>query len=218
MPCGAGASAPRCFTVFMKRTTKVSIKFGPRLMSALCVVLLLVPFGAGCARARARTRVPTAMDVPVPPPRLGEPQDVEALSPARVPEEPARPVSARPRPAVTRSDPPKAEGLKPEAPPADVPRVADEAPKPAPQPTTLQTTPPAAEGEVERTIRVTLARAASDLNRVDYRVLNADARAQYDTAKRFIQQAEESSRSRNLLFARNLAEKAAGLAAQLAAR
>ena len=62
-----------------------------------------------------------------------------------------------------------------------------------------------------------MARAGGDLNRIDYRALNADARTQYDTAKRFIQQAEEAIRAKNLPFAKNLADKAAVLATQLSA-
>ena len=80
---------------------------------------------------------------------------------------------------------------------------------------TLQTTPAAEQGEVERAIRATMTRAGGDLNRIDYRALNADARTQYDTAKRFIQQAEDAIRMKNLPFAKNLADKAAVLAAQL---
>ena len=55
----------------------------------------------------------------------------------------------------------------------------------------------------------------AELNRIDYRVLNTDARSQYDTAKRFVQQAEDAIRMKNLPFAKNLADKAAALAAQL---
>ena len=60
-----------------------------------------------------------------------------------------------------------------------------------------------------------MGRADGDLNRIDYRALNTDARTQYDTAKRFIEQAEEAIRMKNLLFAKNLADKAAVLATQL---
>jgi len=193
----------------------------PRRLTAFFVLVLMLPIVSGCARARAKTPdMPTALDVPVPPPRLVEPLDVEGPPPARLPEEPARPVPARarPTPAPTRPEPPRAEAPKPEPPAADVPKAAEEAQKPGPPPTTLQTTPAGAEGEVERSIRTTLARAATDLSRVDYRVLNADARTQYDTAKRFIKQAEEATREKNLVFAKNLAEKAAGLAAQLAGK
>jgi hypothetical protein len=92
---------------------------------------------------------------------------------------------------------------------------ADEPPKP---PTTLQTTTAAAEGEVERGIRVTLTRATADLGRINYRALNAEAKAQYDTARRFIQQADDAIREKNLVLAKNLADKAAGIAAQQAGR
>jgi hypothetical protein len=60
-----------------------------------------------------------------------------------------------------------------------------------------------------------MARAAADLNKIDYRALNTDARTQYDTAKRFIEQAEDAIRMKNLPFAKSLAEKAATLAVQL---
>ena len=71
---------------------------------------------------------------------------------------------------------------------------------------------------MERGIRSALQRATADLNRIDYRTLNADARTQYDTAKRFVRQAGDAMRTKNLVFAKNLADKAATLAAQLAGR
>src|SRR5207253_801141 len=99
---------------------------------------------------------------------------------------------------------------------AEPPKPAEEPPKPPP--TTLQTTPATAEGEVERGIRASLQRATENLNRVDYRALNADARTQYDTAKRFVIQADDAIRTKNLVFAKSIAEKAATIAAQLAGR
>jgi hypothetical protein len=81
--------------------------------------------------------------------------------------------------------------------------------------TTLQTATTSEQGEVERTIRATMVRATGELSRIDYQALNADARSQYDTAKRFVQQAEDAIRIKNLPFAKNLADKAAVLAAQL---
>ena len=69
-----------------------------------------------------------------------------------------------------------------------------------------------------RTIQDTLSRASTNLNSVDYRVLNNDAKTQYDQAKRFISQAQDALRERNLVFAANLAEKANTLASQLSGR
>jgi len=116
----------------------------------------------------------------------------------------------RPRPATPRPEP--TSGEQPRAP---EPAKAEEAPR---APTPLQTTPANAEADLAREIRATLARATADLNRVDYRHLNTDARTQYDSAKRFIRQADDAVRARNLVFARTLADKAAALAAQLSAR
>jgi hypothetical protein len=191
-----------------------SFRWIPRWWVLLCVIAAAEP---GCMRARAKT-LPTGppLDVPAPPPRVVIPLEAEAVptQPPPSPEEPRRPpapVPARPRPT----------------PPAtDTPRVAEEPPKPAPvtppatppATTALQTTPAAEQGEVERAIRATMTRASGDLNRIDYRALNKDARTQYDTAKRFIQQAEDAIRMKNLPFAKNLADKAAVLAAQLGPR
>jgi hypothetical protein len=90
--------------------------------------------------------------------------------------------------------------------------VADEAPRPAP---TLQTTPAVAEVEVVRGIRVIVDRASADLKRVNYAALTGDGRTQYDTAKRFIAQAEDALTKRNLVLARSLADKALAVAFQL---
>ena len=197
---------------------------GPRrvawpMIAGYCVLVL-----GGCSRARANvTPDQPALVMPEPPPRDVEPMDAEMPAPMSLPEEPAHSTPPRTR-APARSDAPRIEP-KPEAPkpeaPIDPAKAAEEA-RPAapvsPPTTTLQTTPAAAEGEMERSIRATLGHASADLNRVDYRVLNADARTQYDTAKNFIRQAETAMGAKNLAFAKTLAEKSAVLAAQLAGR
>lgn len=71
---------------------------------------------------------------------------------------------------------------------------------------------------MERRVRGLIARATSDLSRVDYQALNVDARNQYDTARRFAAQAEDALKAHNVVFANNLADKAAALAAQLSGR
>jgi hypothetical protein len=82
----------------------------------------------------------------------------------------------------------------------------------------LLTVQPGGDGAFERAIRNTLGRASSDLARVNYGVLGAEAKAQYDTAKRFIEQGHEALRTKNFVFAENLADKAAVLAAVLVAQ
>jgi hypothetical protein len=63
-----------------------------------------------------------------------------------------------------------------------------------------------------------MSRAQRDLNRVDYRSLNQEARDQYEFAKSFIRQADDAIRVKNLTFAKTVADKAVILAAQLAGR
>jgi hypothetical protein len=121
---------------------------------------------------------------------------------------------ARPAPRPAAPAPPRTEPPRPET-PAEPARPPDDATRP---PATLQTAPATAENEQARAIRAMITRANGDLARVDYRRLNADARGQYDTAKRFIKQADDAVRAKNFVFANSLAEKAASIAAQLSGR
>ena len=164
---------------------------------------------SGCihAQAKAAPDMPP-LEMPAPPPHDVELPSAETPQTAPLVPEPARNTPARPRPAA----PPVAESPKPVVEP---PKPTEEPSRP---PSTLQTTPAAAEGEVERAIRATLAHATSDLNRINVRGLNADARTQYNTATRFVTQAEEAMRAKNLVFARSVADKSAALAAQLAVK
>jgi hypothetical protein len=171
---------------------------------------------AGCTHAQAKsTPDMPPLNMPAPPPRDVEPSDVEVPPPVPLVAEPAHNPPTRPRPTPPPRTEPKPEPPKPEPPPAEPPKPAEEPIRP---PTILQTTPAAVEGEVERSIRASLQRASADLNRIDYRALNADARTQYDTAKRWVRQADEAIRAKNLVFAKSIAEKAATIAAQLAGR
>jgi outer membrane biosynthesis protein TonB len=191
----------------------------------LCVlVFLLVGIPAflvsGCVRAHARTEPePPPLDAPAPPPRNVEARTPEAPLPVTLVEPgptvlapPPPAPSAQQRPDPTKPEPPKVE---PAAPVEAAKPVQDSRSQPT---TTLQTTPAEREAQVEKGTRDTLARALADLNRIDYGRLKADARAQYDQARRFISQAEDALQKRNLVFASNLADKASTLAAQLAGR
>jgi type IV secretory pathway VirB10-like protein len=178
---------------------------------------LLLP---GCVRAHAKTEPePPPLEVPAPPPRNVEARTPEPPPPVTLVEPvPTLPAPLPPAPsAQQRADPNRSE------PPKIEPAAPLEAPKPADdsrsQPTTtLQTTPAEREAQVEKGTRDLLARALVDLNRIDYSRLKADARTQYDQARRFVSQAEDALLKRNLVFASNLAEKASTLAAQLAGR
>jgi hypothetical protein len=190
------------------------------MRKTLALLIVMAPLAAGCTHAQAKaTPDMPGLAMPVPPPRDVEPAEVEPPAPVPLATEPARNTPARPRPApVPPRVEPKPEPPKPEAPPVPIIEPAKPAEEPPKPPTTLQTTPATAEGEVERGIRASLQHATADLSRIDYRALNTDGRTQYDAAKNFVRNAEEAMRTKNLLFAKNLAEKAATIAAQLAGR
>jgi hypothetical protein len=186
---------------------------------AIVLVLAAAPLLAGCGRARAKT-VPTAPPLEIPaPPRDVRTTETEPPSVALPDAPPDTPVEggerARERAAQgVSAEPQKSDAVRGEAAEAEPPRPADEGPRPAAA--TLQASPAEAEGQLEAGILAGLARANESLSGVDYRRLSADAKTQYDTARSFIRQAQEALRTRNLVFARNLADKAAALAAQLA--
>ena len=176
----------------------------------LCVVscVFLGIAAGGCAKARAAS-VPDGppLQVPAAPERV--------LAPV---EEPA-PIAAEPEPEPPTAAvvPPRAPRLSPEpktAPPAAAPPAA---PPPAPATTAPRDLRPASptNAVTERSVRDLLARAARDINQVNYGRLSAEGRSQYEQSKRFSTQAEQALLERNLIFAATLADKAATLAAQL---
>jgi hypothetical protein len=124
-------------------------------------------------------------------------------------------IAATPPERPPRSAPVRAGAERPADPP---PANAATAPPRAEAATTLQTVPADREGQVQRSIRANLDGAIANLNRVEYQRLGADARVNFDQARRFIAQAEEALQARNLVFAQTVADKAATLAAQLAGR
>ena len=178
----------------------------PRAVALACG-LTAATLSGGCASARASAPVPMPTLVPpeAPPRVVAEYQPDPPL--------PAEPVSAE---AVTasprttrpaRRDPPRPETAveEPQGPPARVQ---------APQPSlAMQNT--GANAKADQSVRTLLAQATRDLERVVYQTLDADGRAQYDTARRFMQQADEALKSRNVVFAGKLADKAATMAAVL---
>lgn len=90
-----------------------------------------------------------------------------------------------------------------------------EKPDPVPPPP-LQTSANVA--EVEKQARTLLQQATRNLERIDYRSLTADGRAEFDTATRFVRQAMTALQEKDVTFAEQLARKAATLAARLVGR
>jgi hypothetical protein len=164
--------------------------------------------GAACsARAQALTPAATPLNAPQPPPRVVVP----APERPTLPEEPAAPAAAS-----TPSGTSGAAGRgRDSAPPPTRP-----APPPAAEPPATSAPPPplltsANTAEFERRVRATLQKAQGDLSQVKRDSLGTEARAQFDSALGFIRQTEEALKVKNLVYAGQLADKAATMAALL---
>ena len=173
-------------------------------MRAAWRVVALAIVASACA-AKAPVRVEPelpSLDPPLPPPRvIALYPEEEEPGPAPVPAAPEKPATP-PRPATRPTK------VEPRPEPA-----RSELAKPAVAPPLTLTPSPGTDVKTEAAIRNLLSRAARDLSRVNASALGTDGRAQYDTAQRFLQQAEEALKVRNLVFAGKLADKAATLAA-----
>lgn len=176
-------------------------------MRVVPLVLLTATLGGCAAKAQVRTEVELPLlEPPPPPPRLvaayAEPEPlpatpaVEEVAPAKPPARPAR-AEQRPEPIAP--------------PPEPVEAVA----RPSPAASLTLTPTPGSEAQTVTAIRDLMGRAARDLSRVNANALNADGRSQFETARRFLQQAEEALKTRNIVFAGRLADKAATMAAIL---
>ena len=185
-------------------------------LAGLAIVAAAV-LAAACATAQAKADpfAGPALAPPPPPARTVTPVELPP-EPVEPPPDPgptpvvikpsSRPASPRPDRNASKSAE-KTDDPPPGAAQASVPSVAL-------QP--LQTTANVA--EMERGVRARMAQASRDLDRTDYRQMSGDRRTQYDTAKRFIQQAADALRVKNFVFAVQLADKAATLAAALAGK
>lgn len=180
---------------------------GMRVVRVAALVLLTVTLGGCAAKAQVRTEVALPLLEPPPaPPRVvvsyteAEPlpvtSTVETATPARPP---ARPVRTEQRPE----------------PIASPPEPVEAAARPSPAASLTLTPTPGSEAQTVTAIRDLMGRAARDLSRVNASALNADGRSQFETARRFLQQAEEALKIRNIVFAGRLADKAATMAAIL---
>jgi hypothetical protein len=179
------------------------------VLKLILIVMLGIGSGIGCAKARANTEPVLLPDLlpPPPPPRIVETYPLDPLPTiAPSPVESALAIPPAPPPA-----PPPA---KPEPPKVDPPVVVPERPAPGAPSLTLKPGP-SGQAQTEASIRAHLERALQDLQRVKYAALNADGRAQYESARTFIQQAEEALKGANLMFASKLADKAATMASIL---
>ena len=180
-----------------------------RLPKLILIVTLVVGSGIACAKARANTEPILMPDLvpPPPPPRIVETFPVDPLptiAPSPVESALSTPPARPPAPAPAKPEPPKIETAV----------VVPERPAPTAPSLTLKPGP-GVQAQTEASIRTMLDRAVRDLQRVNYAALNEDGRTQFETARRFMQQAEEALKGANLAFAGKLADKAATMASIL---
>ncbi len=187
-------------------------------MSTMTRRLALVALLAVAVTACGKHRVATQPDLPplaapTPPPRVVTPPEPEEQPPAPAPE-PARRTPRRPPPKNEAAPAPKVE--PPKAPPAKPDTIA---PPPETQPpSTLQIKPGGSQQNLEEQARTLLRQARADLGQIKPKSLNADGKAQFETATRFVEQADQALKDQNFVLAQRLADKAATIAAVLAGR
>ena len=179
----------------------------PMRYSILAPLLLAAALSACAAKAQVRNEVEVPLlDPPPPPPRVV----VTYAEPEPPPEPPPIETVGPPKPAPR---PPRPE-QKPD--PVEAPPETAAPPSKPTSPGALTLTPsPGSEAQTVTAIRALMDRAQRDLLRVNAGALNHDGRAQLDQARRFLQQADEALKVRNIVFAGRLADKAATMAAIL---
>jgi hypothetical protein len=172
---------------------------------------------AACATSRAETvREWPALDVPIPPPREITPLPApQPPPPAPVGDLPGSSVNTpvRPRPQREREAAP----AKPEQKPDDTTKPADPATVVTPVPQ-LRIPETGNTAQSEAQIRAIVDRTRAILDKIDYRLLNEELKKAYDGAKQFGNEADDALKVNNLVYAKELADKAERLAKELQGR
>jgi hypothetical protein len=173
--------------------------------------LAAAPVMSGCAaKAQAVLPEPTGLTMPPAPARTVVPATPEPAASTTATETAAPPPATTPPSSTARPtrDTGGTRPTPPAAPPATPPVTTT-----PPAPTPLEATSNA--GELEQRARALKDTAEKALDRIDVRTLGADGRAQYDTARRFIKQADDALRVKNVVYAWQLADKANTIATLL---
>ena len=185
-----------------------------QLRVALRAALLIVPVAVGgtaCRTVRAAEPIERpALEVPPPPPRVIVPLPGPDVPPRLEPVEELPAVTdkspTRPRPNRDKPDPkadPKIEPVEPPSPPA----------APATPPVRLENPNSA---QLSNQVRDTLARARAIIDGIDRNSLTSEPRKKaYDQAKLFAEEAEDAIQKNNLVYAKEVADKAERLASSI---
>jgi hypothetical protein len=174
------------------------------------IVFGVAILAGACASSPARSSMKVPLEIPEPPPRVA----MEPV-PAVIVEEPVEP--ERPPVVTTEKTPPpktpQVAATTAAAPPATQPPSATvaEGPQPSPPP---ELRPAGAAGRTPTAaqVRERLVRTKQKLDQIGRQRLNSGKRADYNSARRFLAQAEEAVKDNNLLLAESSGEKAETLA------
>jgi hypothetical protein len=162
-----------------------------------------------CASNPARSSMNVPLDIPEPPPRVA--MDPVPAVVAEAPAEPERPpVTPAEKTAAPKTSPPVSAAVSPPpaapAPAVTSPEPARPNPPPELRPAGTAGVPTAAQ------VRDRVVRAKQKLDLINRGSLNAGKRTDYDSARRFLSQAEAAVNQNNLLLAESSVEKAETLA------
>ena len=173
------------------------------------VVAIVALLMSACASNPARSAAAVPLEIPEPPPR----EPIEPVA-AVITETPATPLPERSAPApASRPAPPAPARAEAVSPPPAQPAVATptEQPRPTPPPE-LRAGGGAGRTPTAAQVRERLVRTRQKINAIQRSGLNAGKRTDYDSARRFLSQAEAAVRKNNLLLAESSVEKAETLA------
>lgn len=182
--------------------------------------LTLIALGAAALSAAACGGVQAAqiampdsvpLAIPAAPARVVVPAPPEA-PPAQATEA-AAPAATPPATTGTPNKPRGESNPRPQAPPATPPAAPQVTPTPPAAPTPLETS--SNPGVLELNTRNLIGSAEKLLDKIDVKALSADGLAQYQTARRFLTQAESALKVKNIVYAFQLADKANTIATLL---
>lgn len=174
------------------------------------IVFATALLAGACVSSPARSSITVPLEIPAPPPRVA--MDPVPAVVAETPEVPERPPVTPAEKTATPRTPPAASTAAPAAPAAPLaPVTVPEPPRTTPPP---ELRPAGAAGRTPTAaqVRDRLARTKQKLDMIDRHRLNAGKRADYDSARRFLSQAEAAVKDNNLLLAESSVEKAETLA------
>jgi hypothetical protein len=210
---------PSTMATKITKSTRDRSGMSRELAVAMLSVLALVSASA-CATTKAAMPVERpALIVPPPPPRVITPMPLPEVQPAPEPaESPAATSKPASRPPRQQSQAAK-DAAKTDPKPEPVPEVPVSPPVAPPPPTPQLRMPEGNDSAATaRQARDTIERTRRVLNGIDPARLNSVLQKALTDAKAFTTQAEEALNAGNVVFAKELAEKAERLAKELQGR